>query len=323
MGSNVDQVLADLREGKHLALARAITAIENGTPMGLDIMQATRRCSGGRSRSIGVSGPPGAGKSSLINALIAEFSARALSIGVLTVDPSSAASGGALLGDRVRMASHSKNPLVFIRSLASRGHLGGLTRMTAAVMDVLDAAGMDIIIVETVGTGQSEIDIGDLANVTLIVCPPGLGDDMQAIKAGILEIADILVVNKSDLPGAEQTAMQLNAMLHSGAPDGRTVMLTDAIRGAGVSELVDAIDKRLTNLNWLSTTREERRTANVRRWLARDCASWVHDFVLRAEDPRVDALCRDIEASRVPHRDGVRAALQLIADASIDHIQGV
>ena len=187
-------LLEAVRRGEPFAIARAITAIENrtsiGVAMGLAAQDLCRPC-----RTLGITGPPGAGKSSLINALISELLPRYRRIGVLTVDPSSPVSGGAVLGDRVRMAAHSSNPDVFIRSLATRGHLGGVTRTTRAVIDLLAAGGMDLVIVETVGTGQSEVEVAELTDVKIVVCAPGFGDEMQAIKAGILEVADLLVVN--------------------------------------------------------------------------------------------------------------------------------
>ncbi|MGE3599118.1 MAG: methylmalonyl Co-A mutase-associated GTPase MeaB [Dehalococcoidia bacterium] len=313
-GLQVDPLLDELRGGKPLAIARAITAIENGTPLGTEVARATRPFAG-RSWTLGVTGPPGAGKSSLINALIAEFATRRRKIGVLTVDPSSPLSGGALLGDRVRMAKHSSNPQVFIRSLAARGHLGGVTRMTAEIMGVLDAAGVDLTIVETVGTGQSEVDVADLVRVKLVVCPPGLGDDMQAIKAGVLEIADLLVVNKADLPGAEQTAMQLRAMLHhGGSGDRRSVMLTDAVAGSGVSELADAIEQRFRQPPASDPRRRDRRTSRARRSLASRAASWVRDGVLDSLDPRIEQICLEIEAEGTPRRDALRRVLSTLLD---------
>ena len=200
-----DEVLA----GERLALARLLTLVENDTPKGraaLDYLYPHT----GRAHLIGITGSPGTGKSSLVNQLAKSFrSAGVEKVAVIAVDPSSPFTGGALLGDRVRMRDLSGDPGVFIRSMASRGALGGLARSTASATQVLDAAGFEIILIETVGAGQSEIDIARLAHTVLVVEAPGLGDDIQAIKAGILEIADIMVVNKCDLPGAEQTARAL------------------------------------------------------------------------------------------------------------------
>lgn len=199
--------------GERLALARLLTLVENDTPKGrlaLDYLFPHT----GRAHLIGITGSPGTGKSSLVNRLAMSLRASGVDkVAVIAVDPSSPFTGGALLGDRVRMRDLSGDPGIFIRSMASRGALGGLARMTASASQVLDAAGFDVILIETVGAGQSEVDIARLAHTVIVVEAPGLGDDIQAIKAGILEIADVLAVNKCDLPGAEQTARQLRAML--------------------------------------------------------------------------------------------------------------
>lgn len=209
-----DEVL----KGERLALARLLTLVENDTPKGraaLDYLFPHT----GRAHLIGVTGSPGTGKSSLVNQLAKTFRAGGVEkVAVIAVDPSSPFTGGALLGDRVRMRDLSGDPGVFIRSMASRGALGGLARTTASAAQVMDAAGFDVILIETVGAGQSEVDVARLAHTVVVVEAPGLGDDIQAIKAGILEIADILVVNKCDLPGAERTARALKAMLEMAHP---------------------------------------------------------------------------------------------------------
>lgn len=231
-----------LLAGDRRAIARAITAFEADAPAARALAAAIAPRLG-RAHVIGITGAPGAGKSTLINALLGELLARGRRIGVVAVDPSSPISGGAVLGDRVRMAEHGAHENVFVRSVASRGHLGGLSRATGRMVDVLDAAGFDTIIVETVGAGQSEVEIVRVADTRIVVCPPGLGDDIQAIKAGILEIADILVVNKGDSPLADRTARDLKDMLHMrrrGAPQ-VAVLVTVATTGAGVPALVDKI----------------------------------------------------------------------------------
>ena len=230
-----------LLEGDRAAIARAISRVERG---GADFSAALAKHVG-RAHVIGVTGAPGAGKSTLIHALLGELLARGQRIAVVAVDPSSPISGGAVLGDRVRMGEHGAHERVFIRSLASRGHLGGLSRCTAQVVDILDAAGFDTVVVETVGAGQSEVEIMRVADTRIVACPPGLGDGVQAIKAGILEIADLLVVTKSDLPGADATARDLKDMLHlRAAPASGSwavpVLRTTAANGNGVAALVDA-----------------------------------------------------------------------------------
>jgi LAO/AO transport system kinase len=241
--------------GERLALARLLTQVENDTQAGRDALdQLFPRT--GRAHLIGVTGSPGTGKSSLVNQLALAFrrpseEESARKVGIVAIDPTSPFSGGALLGDRVRMRDLSGDSGVFIRSMASRGALGGLSRTTAAVTAVLDAAGFDVIIIETVGAGQSEVDVARLAHTTLVVEAPGMGDEIQAIKAGILEIADILVVNKADRPGVENTERALKTMLEMGHPSRRAsadgsvwlppVLRSLATTGEGAAEIVAAI----------------------------------------------------------------------------------
>ncbi|WP_298723234.1 methylmalonyl Co-A mutase-associated GTPase MeaB [uncultured Ferrovibrio sp.] len=232
--------LSRLLDGERAALARAITAVENETAEARPVLQAIRGRLG-RALVVGFTGAPGAGKSTLVSAYVAELRRRDQTVGVVAVDPSSPLTGGAILGDRIRMGQHATDPGVFIRSLASRGHLGGLSRTAARVIDVFDAAGRDVVVVETVGTGQSEVEVAEIADVRVVVNAPGLGDDIQAIKAGILEIADILVVNKSDLPFAERSARQLAAMAAQRSGQPIPVLQTSATSGKGVAELADAI----------------------------------------------------------------------------------
>jgi LAO/AO transport system kinase len=236
-----------LLAGERSAIARTISQVERGErdPASLSAALAPHL---GRAHVLGITGAPGAGKSTLVHALLGEMLSRGRRIAVVAVDPSSPISGGAVLGDRVRMGEHGANPDVFIRSVASRGHLGGLSRTTETMVDVLDAAGFDTVIVETVGAGQSEVEIMRVADTRLVACPPGLGDNVQALKAGILEIADLLVITKSDLPGAETTARDLKDMLHlrAAAPAGSwvvPVINTCATSGSGVSQTVDAIER--------------------------------------------------------------------------------
>ncbi|MDX1415026.1 MAG: methylmalonyl Co-A mutase-associated GTPase MeaB [Candidatus Promineifilaceae bacterium] len=208
-------LLAKVREGNNRAVARVITMIENEVDAAHEAVSILYPYTG-KAHVIGITGPPGSGKSTLVNALAKNFSNAGYSIGIIAVDPSSPFSGGALLGDRVRMHDLAGKPGVFIRSMASRGSLGGLARSTWAVIKVLDAAGYDIILVETVGAGQIEVDIASAVHTTLVVEAPGMGDEVQSIKAGILEIADDFVVNKADRPGALRTVKALEMMLHMG-----------------------------------------------------------------------------------------------------------
>ncbi len=198
--------------GDRRALARLLTAVENRTGVAEAALR-TLYPKAGRAHLVGITGPPGAGKSTLVAALIAELRARGRSVGVVAVDPSSPITGGALLGDRVRMQSYASDRDVFIRSMAARGHAGGLASTSAAAAAVLDACGFDVVFLETVGTGQSEVEVAAAADTTVVLEAPEMGDEVQAIKAGLLEVADIVVVNKGDRPGAQRTASQLRAML--------------------------------------------------------------------------------------------------------------
>lgn len=235
--------LSAILQRSRSALARAVTLIENDRP-GAAGLSARLAAHCGGAHVVGITGAPGAGKSTLINALLGELARNGRQVAVIAVDPSSPVSGGSILGDRVRMGEHDAGDKVFIRSLSARGHLGGLSRTTGRVIDVFDAAGFDVIIVETVGTGQSEVEISRLADTRVVVCPPGLGDEVQALKAGILEIADILVVSKGDLPTAARTVLDLqHAPGHRARTEWRVpVLRTAATTGEGIAELVDLID---------------------------------------------------------------------------------
>jgi LAO/AO transport system kinase len=216
-------------------LAQLATAIENGEPLPPDLPK-------GDGLIIGITGPPGAGKSSLAGALTSELRRRAKTVAIVAVDPTSKATGGAILGDRIRMQSHYADPGVFIRSVATRGAHGGLGRTSIALARLFRGAGFDFVFVETVGAGQDEIDIAASADATLVVLVPGMGDDVQAIKAGMMEVADIFIVNKADRPGLEQTVSEIEAMLSLSAEEQRApIFPTVAINGAGVPELVNVL----------------------------------------------------------------------------------
>ena len=232
--------------GDPRAVARAISLIEDESPAGAELIRRIFPRTG-RAYLIGVTGPPGAGKSTLVDRMTAEIRKAGKTVGVVAVDPTSPYTGGAILGDRVRMQAHAGDSGVFIRSMATRGHLGGLARETGEAAMVLDAAGKDIVIIETVGVGQDEVDIVRTADVSIVTVVPGSGDEVQALKAGIMEIADIFVVNKADREGAERTMMSIEAMLalHTFADgDWRPPILkTEATSGRGVPELIEMIDR--------------------------------------------------------------------------------
>jgi LAO/AO transport system kinase len=263
---------ADVLAGNRRALARLITAVENHAPGTADMLAELFPCTG-RAHLVGVTGSPGTGKSSLVNQIALELRKRGRTVGIVAVDPTSPFSGGAIMGDRIRMRDLSGDPGVFIRSMATRGSLGGLARATADVIKALDAAGFDVILIETVGAGQSEVDIASHAHTILVVEAPNMGDDVQAIKAGILEIADVLVVNKSDDPRAGNTVRALLAMIElNGSRQARQIIdhhgqlmqalapsppaepnpgagwevrvqTTNALSNEGIDQLVDVLDE--------------------------------------------------------------------------------
>jgi LAO/AO transport system kinase len=248
--------LADgARAGDRRALARLLTAVENHTPVAEHALRRLYGIAGG-AHLVGITGPPGSGKSTLVAAMIAALREAGRTVAVVAVDPSSPITGGALLGDRVRMQAYAGDDGVFIRSMASRGHAGGLAATSTVAATVLDAAGFDVVLLETVGTGQSEVEVAAAADTTVVLEAPEMGDEVQAIKAGLLEVADLVVVNKGDKPGARRTAAQLRAMLvASGGPAAGPrpadrpqpkrpeVLITTAVTGEGVPELLAALDR--------------------------------------------------------------------------------
>jgi LAO/AO transport system kinase len=255
MAVDVGELVARARDGDPRSVGRLITLVENAAPELREVMAALAPHAG-KARLIGLTGSPGVGKSTTTAALLAAYRARGERVGVLAIDPTSPFSGGALLGDRVRMQDHFTDPGVYIRSMGTRGSLGGVSWTTPQAVRVLDAVGCDVVIIETVGVGQAEVAIASLADSTIVMLAPGLGDGIQAAKAGILEIADLYVVNKADRDGATQTVRDLKAMLALGErqPAGgwnRPVLSTISAKSEGIDELVDTLDR---HREWLDSS---------------------------------------------------------------------
>ena len=249
--TKAEATVQSILSGDLRALARAITTVENGEPQADELLKQLFPHSG-RALVVGITGSPGAGKSTLVDRMAATYRRQEKTVGIIAVDPSSPFSGGAILGDRIRMQGHSSDPGIYIRSMATRGSLGGLARATVDVATLLDAAGRDIVVVETVGVGQDEVDIVKLADVTVVLLVPGMGDDVQTIKAGLMEIADIFAINKADRAGSDRLEAELHALLAiSQRADGwaPVVLKTVATEGAGVEELLATIERYREFLN--------------------------------------------------------------------------
>src|SRR5690348_2030278 len=238
-----ETLAAGVREGDRRALARAITLVENGDPLAYGVV-ADLYPSTGKAYAVGITGPPGVGKSSLISALVRHVRAQETTVGVVSVDPSSPFSKGALLGDRIRLADHFLDPGVFIRSMGTRGHLGGLAEATLQALLVLDAAGKDVVFLETVGAGQSEVEVIGIADTVVLVLMPGSGDSVQALKAGIMEIPDVIAINKMDHPAAKTMLNEVRSILSldKDSPWRPPIVLTDATRGENVPKLWEQIE---------------------------------------------------------------------------------
>lgn len=247
MTSRIAELVNSMLAGEKKPLAQLISLVENDSPTLSEIIEIIHTHLG-KGYRIGITGPPGGGKSTLVDKLTSTIRSKGLSVGIIAVDPSSPISGGAVLGDRIRMQRHYLDSGVFIRSMASRGSHGGLSEAVQATVNLLDAFGKDVIIIETVGVGQTELSIRGIADIVVLILVPESGDDMQAMKAGLIEIADIIVVNKADHVGAETLAAELRATL--GAKPGKSepsIMTTQAINGVGIEELYEIIEKRRKN----------------------------------------------------------------------------
>lgn len=290
---NIPEVVARMRNGERRAISGVITELERLSAAAPALLQALQPYLG-HALVIGFTGPPGAGKSTLVNAVIARLREQGRTVGVIAVDPSSPISGGAILGDRIRMTAALDDDGVFVRSLASRGYLGGLSPAAVRIIDALDGAGFDVVLLETVGTGQNEIDVAEVADIRVVISAPGLGDDIQAMKSGLLEIADVMVVNKADRPGAEQTMQQLLGALSIRATisDKVPVLKTSALNGEGVAELVETLDtigERVTEAD--AVTRRRRRARYLIARAASDLvAQRIKSGGKTSLDPLADAV---------------------------------
>ncbi len=287
--ADLKALVVRMRAGERRAISRAVTELERlsaAAPRLLEAMQPHL----GHAVVVGFTGPPGAGKSTLINAYTQHLRAENKSVGIIAVDPSSPISGGAILGDRIRMTATLDDDGVFMRSLASRGHLGGLCPAAVRVIDALDAAGKDIVLLETVGTGQTDIDVAEVADVRVVITAPGLGDDIQAMKSGLLEIADVLVVNKGDREGAERTLQHLKGALSLKADDrGKVpVLKVTATTGGGIPELADAIDE--VGAKVAAGGARARRRRRARYLIARAAADMVADRIRAGQGGKLDEL---------------------------------
>jgi len=307
----LEQLVAGVRNGDRSALARAISLVENydelATPLVRELYPGT-----GRATVIGVTGPPGAGKSSLVGALVTHVRSLERSVGVVSVDPSSPFSRGALLGDRIRLSDHFLDPGVFIRSMSSRGHHGGLAEATLQAVILLDASGKDVVFAETVGAGQSDVEVIGIVDTVLLVLMPGSGDSVQALKAGIMEIPDVIAVNKSDQPGAKQMLNDVRSVVALGAPERRPpIVLTDALRGDGVPELWSELEEHRAGLERDGALEERRRrnlAAEVFAVASSRARSRLEDEV--ADDPGLRAILDAVERREL---DPLSAVDELLA----------
>jgi len=309
-----EDLAAGVRDGDRRALARAISLVEDGDPLAYEIV-ADLYPQTGSAYSVGVTGPPGVGKSSLVSVLIRHVRERGDTVGVVSVDPSSPFSHGALLGDRIRLSDHFLDPDVFIRSMGTRGHLGGLAEATLQALLVLDAAGKDVVFLETVGAGQSEVEVIGIADTVLLVLMPGSGDAVQALKAGIMEIPDVIAINKMDHPAAKTMLNEVRSILALDRSREWTppIVLTEAVRGEHVPELWEKVEEHRAFLEQ-SGQLEERRRANLAREVFAVAASRAGRHLERAvaDDAELRRLLAEVQARELDPLTAVREILEKV-----------
>jgi len=306
-----ESLVAGVRSGDRRALARAISLVENGDPLAADVVSDVYP-STGRAYAIGITGPPGVGKSSLIAALLGHVRAQERSAGVISVDPSSPFSQGALLGDRIRLAEHFLDPEVFIRSMGTRGHLGGLAETTLQALLLLDAGGKDLVFVETVGTGQSEVEVVGVADTVVLVLMPGSGDSIQALKAGIMEIPDVIAVNKRDHPAAKTMVNEVRSILALDAERAwkPPIVLTEAVRDEGIDELWEHVEEHRAYLE-TENLLEDRRRAHLAAEVLAVASARARAHLERSvhDDPALRRLLEAVEARELDPLSAVHEIL--------------
>jgi LAO/AO transport system kinase len=309
-----ERLVEALRAGDRRALARAITLVENGDPLAYDVVSDVYPDTG-HAYAVGLTGPPGVGKSSLLAALVRLVRDEEQSVGVVSVDPSSPFTQGALLGDRIRLVDHFLDPGVFIRSMGTRGHLGGLAETTLQALLVLDAAGKDIVFLETVGTGQSEVGVLSIADTVVLALMPGSGDSIQALKAGIMEIPDVIAINKMDHPMAKTMVNEVRQVLSLGPKDGwrPPIVLTEALRGEGVDTLWEKVGEHRA---WLEAEGEldRRRRRNLSTEVFQVAATRARRHLEEtvAESPELRRLLDDVQARKLDPLTAVREILEQV-----------
>jgi LAO/AO transport system kinase len=319
-GWSLKELVEGVRSGDRRALARAITLVESSDPLAYDLIRDLYPETG-RAYAIGVTGPPGVGKSSLVSALVRHVRESDATVGVITVDPSSPFTKGALLGDRIRLADHFLDPEVFIRSMGTRGHLGGLAETTLQAALVLDAAGKDLVFLETVGAGQSEVEIISIADTVLLVLMPGSGDSIQALKAGIMEIPDVIAVNKCDHPAAKTMVNEVRSILALDADRGwqPPIVLTEAVRGDGIEELwgeVEAHRRHLEEGGLLAERRAKNLAGEV--FAVASARAKMHLESAVGDDPELQRLLTAVQNRELDPLTAVREIMEKVFEVHED-----